>query len=68
VPLRRVPGFVTFALVGQLTLLNDAVIVVRARNLEDRERSQLWADSSTGLPAVAEGRNLTLSLVWRLFN
>jgi hypothetical protein len=68
VPLRRLPGFVTFGLVCQLTLLKDAVIVVRARNLEDHVRSQLWTDSSTGLPAVAERRNLTLSLVWRLFN
>ena len=67
-PLRRVPAFVTFALVGELTLLGDAVIVVRVRNLEDRARAQLWIDSATGLPAVAERRNLTLSFVWRLFN
>jgi hypothetical protein len=67
-PLRRLPAFVTFALVGQFTLLRDAVIVVRARNLEDRARPELWTDSSTGLPALAERRNLTLSLVWRLFN
>ncbi len=67
-PLRRLPAFVTFALVGQVTLLHDAVIVLRARNLEDRPRAQLWTDSATGLPAVTEGRNLTLSFVWRLFN
>ena len=67
-PLRRVPGFVTCAVVGQLTLLRDAVIVVRARNLEDRVRTELWTDSATGLPALAERRNLTLSFVWRLFN
>lgn len=67
-PLRRVPGFVTFALVGEFTLMDDAVIVVRARNLEDREREQLWIDSSTGLPALGERRNLTLSFVWRLFD
>ena len=67
-PLRRLPAFVTFALVGQLTLLRDAVIVLRARNLEDRARAQLWTDSATGLPAVAERRDLTLSFVWRLFN
>jgi len=67
-PLRRVPGFVTFGLVGQLTLMRDAVIVLRARNLEDRARTQLWTDSATGLPALVERRNLTLSFVWRLFN
>ena len=67
-PPRRVPGFVTFGLVGQLTLLRDAVVVLRARNLEDRVRTQLWTDSATGLPALAERRNLTLSFVWRLFN
>jgi hypothetical protein len=67
-PLRGVPGFVTFALAGQLTLLDDAVIVVRVRNLEDRERAQLWTDSATGSPALAERRNLTLTFVWRLFN
>ena len=67
-PLRRLPGFVTFALACQLTLLKDAVIVVKARNLEDRERAQLWTDSSTGLPALAERRSLTLTFVWRLFN
>jgi hypothetical protein len=67
-PVRRVSGFVTFALVGQLTLLDDAIIVLRARNLEDRVRAGLWIDSATGLPALAEGRSLTLSLVWRLFN
>jgi hypothetical protein len=67
-PLRRVPAFVTFSLVCQVTLLEDAIIVVRARNLEDRVRPQLWTDSATGLPAVSERRNLTLSFVWRLFN
>jgi hypothetical protein len=59
---------VTFALVGEVTLMNDAVIVLRARNLEDRAREQLWTDSATGLPAVTERRHLTLSFVWRLFN
>lgn len=68
VPLRRVPGFVTFALVGEFTLMNNAVFVLRVRNLENRERAQLWTDSATGLPALAERRNLTLSFVWRLFN
>lgn len=67
-PLRRLPGFVTFALVGQFTLLENAVIVLRARNLEDRERAQLWTDSATGSPALAERRTLTLTFVWRLFN
>jgi hypothetical protein len=67
-PLRRLPAFVTFALVGELTLLHDAVIVLRVRDLEDRSRAQLWTDSATGLPALAERRNLTLSFVWRLFN
>jgi len=68
VPLRRVPGFVTFALVGQLTLLDNAVIVVRARNLEDRAGAQLWIDSATGSPALAERRSVTMTFVWRLFN
>jgi hypothetical protein len=67
-PLRRVPGFVTLGLVGQATLLHDAVIVVRVRNLEDCARTQLWTDSATGSPALVERRNLTLSFVWRLFN
>jgi hypothetical protein len=67
-PLRRLPAFVTFALVGEVTLMNDAVIVLRVRNLEDRAREQLWTDSATGLPAVTERRHLTLSFVWRLFN
>jgi len=67
-PLLRLPAFVTFALVGELTLLRDAVIVLRALNLEDRARVQPWTDSATGLPALGERRNLTLSLVWRLFN
>jgi hypothetical protein len=67
-PLRRVPGFVTFSLVGQLTLLRDAIIVLRARNLEDRARTQLWTDSATGSPALAERRSLTLSFAWRLLN
>lgn len=68
VPLRRVPGFVTFALSGQFTLMDDALIVLRVRNLEDREREQLWTDSSTGSPALAERRTLTLTFVWRMFN
>ena len=68
VPLRRVPGFVTFALVGQLTLLDNAVIVVRARNLEDCAGAQLWIDSATGSPALAERRSVTMTFVWRLFN
>jgi hypothetical protein len=67
-PLRRLPGFVTFSAVGQLTLLSDAVIVVRVRNLEDRERPELWTDSATGAPALSERRSLTLSFVWRLLD
>ena len=66
-PLRRLPAFVTFGLVCELTL-GDVTIVVRGRNLEDRPREQSWTDSSTGSPAVAGRRELSLSFVWRLFN
>ena len=66
-PPRRLPGYVTCAALCELTL-GDAVIVVRARNLEDRPRPQSWIDSVTGLPALTGRRDLGLSLTWRLFN
>ncbi|MBI5709240.1 MAG: hypothetical protein HZC42_02920 [Candidatus Eisenbacteria bacterium] len=66
-PVRRLDGYPTFGGAVVLTLA-DATITVRARNLEDRQREQTWVDAATGRPALGPGRELRMTLTWRLFN
>ena len=61
------PGFTTLAASVALTL-GDATIVVRADNLEDERRSQVWLDLLTGRPALGTGRQVRAALSWPFFN
>lgn len=61
------PGYVTFGATVRLEL-GDALVVVRARNLEGRRRFQPWIDLVTGREALGPGFALETSLTWLLFN
>jgi outer membrane receptor protein involved in Fe transport len=62
-----IPGYVTFGLTARLEL-GDALVTIRARNLEDRRRIQPWVDLATGREALSPGRTIETSLTWTLFN
>jgi hypothetical protein len=64
---RRLPAYVTFALLGEVEL-GDVTAVWRLSHLEDRARDGAWTDRATGLPVVEGRRELQMRLVWRLFN
>ncbi|MEO5988824.1 MAG: hypothetical protein ABIU54_00880 [Candidatus Eisenbacteria bacterium] len=61
------PAFATLAASVAVTL-GDATIVVRADDLEDERRPQVWLDLLTGRPALGTGRQLRASLIWPFFN
>lgn len=64
---RYLPGYVSGGAAILITLV-DAVITVRARNLEDHPRPEVWIDSSTGEEVLGPGRELRFSLTLPLRN
>ena len=66
-PSRRLPAYVTLGASVVITLA-DAVVTIRALNLEDEPRPMTWLDPTTGLEALGAGRESVFSLTWRLFN
>jgi hypothetical protein len=63
----RLSGYVTFGATAVLTLA-DLTVTVRARNLEDRRRPQVWVDPVTGSEALGPEREFRLCVNWRLFD
>ncbi len=61
------PGYVSAGASIHITLA-DAIITVRARNLEDKPRPDVWIDSATGEEALGPGRELRFSLTLPLRN
>ena len=61
------PGYATSAASVAITL-GDATMVVRADNLEDERRPQVWLDVLTGAPALGAGRQVRAELIWPFFN
>lgn len=61
------PAFVTFGATVRFTL-GSAMVVVRARNLEDRRRREPWVDLATGAEARGPGRAVETRLTWLLFD
>jgi hypothetical protein len=66
-PSATLPGYASYAAAAEVTLA-DAVIAIRAKNLESHRRPETWVDSATGLLARSPGREVRFSLTWRLFN
>jgi hypothetical protein len=64
---RRLSPITSFGAAAVLTLA-DAVLTLRARNLEDRPREQSWIDPKTGRPALGPGLELRGTFTWRMFN
>lgn len=61
------PGYATSAASLAITL-GDATMLVRADNLEDERRPQVWLDLLTGEPARGAGRQVRAELIWPFFN
>ena len=64
---RDLPGYVTIGASAILTLA-DAVLTVRVRNLEDRQRPEIWLDTATGTELLGPGREWRTALTVRLMN
>lgn len=62
-----IPGYVTFGASVRLEL-GDALILIRARNLENRLRPEPWLDLATGREALSAGRAIETSVTWALFD
>jgi len=61
------PGYVTFA-ASVILVLADARVTIRASNLEDERRPEVWRDFTTGEPALGGGRQVMTWFTWRLFD
>jgi hypothetical protein len=66
-PSRVLPGYGTVGAALELTLA-DATVLVEARNLADRRAPRTWIDGITGLEAVGPGREVRVTLFWRLWD
>lgn len=64
---RRLPEYLSFG--GSMTMtLADATVTLRARNLENRRREEVWVDPVSGVEALGPGREFRFMLSWRLFD
>lgn len=66
-PAAVLPGYVTYG-ASVVLVLSDVRITLRAMNLEDRRREEVWRDFTTGEPALGPGREFQTAFTWRLFN
>ena len=64
---RVLDGYVTSSVAAMLTI-GDATITLRARNLENQRRPDVWIDSQTGAPALGTPRELRVAVTWALNN
>lgn len=64
---RVLEGYVTSSLAAMLTI-GDATVTLRARNLENQVRPDVWIDSQTGAPALGLPRELRVAVTWTLNN
>jgi hypothetical protein len=64
---RPLPAYLTFGASLTLTLA-DATFTLRARNLENKRREEVWLDPVAGVEALGPGRELRLMLSWKLFD
>ncbi len=67
---RPLPGYATYGASASVTL-GDALIVVRAANLEDVGHPQVWSDPTSpfpGVPALGSARQFRVELSWPFFN
>jgi hypothetical protein len=58
---RVLPGYTTSS-AGIVLTLADAIVSVRARNLENEVHEEPWIDSSVGLEALGPGREIRFAL------
>jgi hypothetical protein len=64
---QELAGYVSGGFMARGTI-GDASMTLRVRNLEDIRRPDIWIDRYTGRPALGPGRELRLSLGWKLRN
>ena len=64
---RVLAGFVTSSVAASLSI-GDATVTLRARNLENQRRPDVWIDSQTGAPALGTPRELRVVVTWALNN
>ncbi len=67
---RPLPGYATYGASASITL-GDALIVLRAANLENVAHPQVWTDPTSpfpGVPALGSGRQFRVELSWPFFN
>ena len=65
--LESLPGYVSYG-ASVVLVLSDVRLTVRAWNLEDRRRPEVWRDLTTGEPALGSGREFQTAFTWRLFD
>jgi hypothetical protein len=61
------PAYATLGAAASLTL-GDAVLIVRATDLENTAHPEPWIDTVTGAPALSVRRQVRTTLTWRLYN
>lgn len=64
---RALPAYGSASAAATFTI-GDAVITLRARNLEGRRRPEVWVVPATGAPALGPGREVRLAVAWKLDN
>jgi hypothetical protein len=67
VPSRALPGYGLLTGALELTVA-DATVLIEGRNLGDHRTVRTWVDSATGVEAPGPGRELRMSLIWRLWD
>lgn len=66
-PSRSLPGYGTTGAALELTLA-DATLLIEGRNFADHRAARTWVDTVTGIEASGPGRELRVTLNWRLWD
>jgi len=66
-PSHPLPAYVSMRAALELTLA-DATLLIDGRNLADRRAARTWVDTITGIEASGPGRELRVTLIWRLWD
>ena len=64
---RVLSGYVTSSVAASFTI-GDATVTLRARNLENQRRPDVWIDPQTGAPVLGTPRELRVAVTWALNN
>jgi hypothetical protein len=66
-PSHPLPAYGSIRAALELTLA-DATLLIDGRNLADRRATRTWVDTITGIEASGPGRELRVTLIWRLWD